>query len=49
MPKNPYDNLWFDRTDGFEIFLCLNFEFLPLLHEGTTAEFLALGSSHNRP
>ena len=52
MPKNPYNNLLFDHIDGFEffsIFLVLNLSYLPLLQEGTTAEFPALGSSHNRP
>ena len=50
MPKNPYNNLLFEHIDGFEFFsnLCdqiLNY--LPLLQEGTTVEFPALGNSHN--
>ena len=52
MPKNPYNNLSFDNIDGFEfflIFLSQILSYLPLLQEGTTAWFLALGSSHNRP
>ena len=52
MPKNPYNNLLFDHIDEFEFFLIFwvpNLSYLPLLQEGTTAEFPALGSSHNRP
>ena len=52
MPKNPYINLLFDHIDGFEfffIFLVQILSYLPLLQEGTAAEFPALGSSHNRP
>ena len=52
MPKNPYNNLLFDHIDGFEFFLIFwvpNLSYLPLLQEGTTAEFPALGSSHSRP
>ena len=52
MLKNPYNNLLFDHIDGFEfflIFLVQILSYLPLLQEGTTAEFPALGSSHNRP
>ena len=51
MPENPYNNLLFDHIDGFEYFLIFwvpNLSYLSLLQEGTTAEFLALGSSHNR-
>ena len=49
MPKNPYSNPLFDHIDGFEIFLIFwvpHLSYLPLFQEGTTAEFLALGSSH---
>ena len=52
MPKNPYYNLLFDDTDGLEFFLIFWVQilsYLPLLLEGTTAGFPALGSSHNRP
>ena len=52
MPKNPYNNLLFDHINGFEFFLIFwvpTLSNLPLLQEGTTAEFPALGSSHNRP
>ena len=52
MPKNPYNNLLFDHIDGFEffkIFWVPTLSYLPLLQEGTIAEFPALGSSHNRP
>ena len=52
MPKNPCNNLLFDLIDGFEFFLIFwvpRLSYLPLLQEGTTAEFPALGSSHNRP
>ena len=52
MLKNPYNNLLFDHIDGFEIFSFFWVQilsYLPLLQEGTTAEFPALGSSHNRP
>ena len=52
MPKNPYNNHLFDHIDGFKfslIFWVPNLSYLPLLQEGTTAEFPALGSSHNRP
>ena len=52
MPKNPYNNLLFDHIDRFEFFLIFwvqTLSYLPLLQEGTTAGFLALGSSHNRP
>ena len=48
----PYNNLLFDHIDGFEFFTGFwvpNLSYLPLLHEGTTAQFPALGSSHNRP
>ena len=46
------NDLLFDHIDGFEFFSILlvsNLNHLPLLQEGTTAKFLALGSSHNRP
>ena len=52
MPKNPYNNFLFDHIDGFKFFLVFWVQILsyvPLLKEGTTAEFPALGSSHNRP
>ena len=52
MPKNPYNNHLFDYIDGFKFSLILwvpNFSYLPLLQEGTTAEFPALGGCHNRP
>ena len=52
MPKNPYNKLLFDNIDGFEFFLIFWFpmlSYLPLLQEGTAAEFQALGSSHKRP
>ena len=52
MPKNPYNNLLYDHINGFEFFLVFWVQilsYLPLLQEGTTAGFLALGSSHNRP
>ena len=52
MLENPYNNLLFGHIDGFEFFLIfwvLILSYLPLLQEGTTAEFPALGSSHNRP
>ena len=52
MPKNPYSNLLFDRIDGFEFFVIFWVQilsYLPLLQEGTTAGFSALGSSDNRP
>ena len=51
MPKNPYINLLFDHTDGFDFFLIFWVQILsyaPLLQEGTTVGFLVLGSSHNR-
>ena len=46
------NNLLFYHIDGFEfslIFWVPNLSYPPLLIEGTTAEFPALGSSHNRP
>ena len=52
MPENSYNNNLFDHIDGFELFLIFWVQissYLPLLQEGTTAEFPALGSSHNRP
>ena len=52
MPKNPYNNLLFDHIDGFKFFLIFWVQilsYLPLLQEGTTAGFPALGSSHDRP
>mgnify|MGYP001798506235 CR=1 FL=1 len=52
MPENPYNNFLFYHIDGFEFFLIFWVEissYLPLLQEGTTAGFPALGSSHNRP
>ena len=52
MPENPSNNLLFDHIDGFEYFLIFwipNLSYLSLLQEGITAEFPALGSSHNRP
>ena len=52
MLKNPYNNLLFDHINGFEFFLIFWGEilsYLPLLQEGTAAEFPALRSSHNRP
>ena len=52
MPKTPYNNLLLDHIDGFEFFLIFWVQilsYLPLLQEGTTAGFPALGSSHNRP
>ena len=52
MPKNPYNNLLFDHIDGLEYFLIFWVRILsygPLLKEGTTADFPALGSSHNHP
>ena len=52
MPKNPYNKLLFDHIDGYDFFLVFWVQilsYLPLLQEGTTAEFPALGSSHNRP
>ena len=52
MLKTPYNNLLFDYIDRFEFFLIFwvkILRYLPLLQEGTTAEFPALGSSHNRP
>ena len=52
MPQNPFNDLLFDHIDEIEFFL--NFwaqilSYLPLLQEGTNAEFPALGSSHNHP
>ena len=47
--KTPMTTFGLTVLMDLKFFLCSNFEFLPLLHEGTTAEFLALGSSHNRP
>ena len=47
MPENPFINLMFDHFDGFEFsstFSVQCLSHLPLLQEGTTAEFLALGS-----
>ena len=52
MPKNPYNNLMFDHIGGFEFFLIFRVQilsYLPLFQKGTTAEFPALGHSHNRP
>ena len=52
MLKNPYNILLFDHIDRFECFLIFWVQILiyfPLLQEETTAEFPALGSSHNRP
>ena len=52
MPKNPYENLLFDNNDGFEFFSIFWVKiqsYIPLLQEGTIAEFPALGRSHNRP
>ena len=52
MLKNPYNNLLLNHIDGFElfsIFLVQILSYFPLLQEGTTAEFPALGISHNRP
>ena len=52
MPKNPYNNFLFEHINGFEFSLIVWVQILsyvPLLKEGTTAEFPALGSSHNRP
>ena len=46
MPKNPYNSLLIDHI---LIFWVLNSSYLPLLKEGTTAEFAAPVSSHNRP
>ena len=51
MPKNPYNNPFFDRIDTFEFFLIFwdqILSYVPLFQEGTTAGFPALGSSHNR-
>ena len=45
-------NLLFDHIDKFQflvIFWVPNLSYLPVLQEGTTAEFAALGSSHNCP
>ena len=47
MPENPFHNLMFDHIDGFEFsstFSVQCLSHLPLLQEGTTAEFMALGS-----
>ena len=52
MPENPYNNLLFEHIDGFELFSIFWIQissYLPLLQEGTTAGFPALGSSHNHP
>ena len=52
MLENPYNNLLFDHIDGFEFFLIFWVQilsYLLLLQEGTTVEFPALSSSHNRP
>ena len=52
MLENPFNNLLFDHIAGSEFFLIFWVQilsYLPLLQEGTTAEFLALYSSHNRP
>ena len=52
MPKNPYNNLLLDQFDEFEFFLIFWVQILsclPLLQEGITAGFPALGSSHSRP
>ena len=51
MPKNPFNNLLLDHINEFEFFLIFwvhILSYVPLLQEGTTAEFPALGSSHNR-
>ena len=51
MAKTPMTT-FFDHIDGLEfflIFLVPNLNYLPLLQEGTTAEFQALSSSHNCP
>ena len=52
MLENPFNNLLFDHIEGSEfflIFLVSNFELSSPTSGGTTAEFLALYSSHNRP
>ena len=50
MLENPHSNILFDHVDGFEfiiVFWGQSLTYFPLLCEGATAEFLALGSSHN--
>ena len=50
--KAPIKTFLFDHVDGFEFSLSFPVQilsYLSLLQERTTARFLAIGSSHNRP